>query len=85
MSIKQSTLDAMTMQQLHNLQLRIIQVMREKQTEGARKFERGQKVSFYHRGLKIVGKVDAINLRTVSVAVPNSRPWRVSPSLLSAA
>lgn len=92
-----SMLNAMSEQELRDLNARIVTIIKERmritQMEKASEFRVGQRVSFPDKdGMTRLLRITRINTKSVSgfeidpvTGVEGHRQWRVAPSLLSAA
>jgi len=83
MTVSDRTLSAMSMGDLLSLNKRIIAEHKRRQADAVGDFYPGQAVTYKSRGrgTNVVGVVEKLNRKTVSVRVAGQL-WRVSPSLL---
>lgn len=73
----------LSVEELHDLNHQIVEVLRLKQSELVRNFRVGDKVQFEHRGRVIEGVVRKVNRKTVAVTT-DLGGFKCSPSLLTA-
>ena len=88
MSITAATLNAMSDEQLRELNHQVVAVMRHRHSVKAMTavaaFRPGDKVQFTGKyGEKLTATVDKINQKTVSVTTTDGGRWKVSAGLLS--
>jgi len=81
--ISGAALRSATLEELRNLNLAVVEAIRARETDVARDFQVGDRVSFRAKdGRTITGTVAKINLKTIKVRSIDTM-WAVSPSLLT--
>jgi hypothetical protein len=76
-------LSKLPIEDLREINIEIVRLMRYRQAMLTLNFNRGDCVSFLVNGRRVGGRVIKVNRKSVSVAVLNGPVYRVAPSLLT--
>ncbi len=80
-------IDGLSFEELLELNRRVVARLKMLESMQAHvemmQFNLGQRVSFAHRGGRILGRLVKYNRKTVTVVTDNGQRWNISPHLLS--
>lgn len=86
MQMAKLLISEMNMDELRNINSYLAICFKQQQSRAAKTFSKGDKVSFDHPKLgKVIGTVEKVNQKTVSVITAKNGNWKVAGSLLKAA